>query len=483
MSETKGNARDLTEGNVFKHLLYFSFPLLIGNVIQSLNQLIDAFWVGRFVGPHGLAAVAVSGPVVFVLLAFVFGFVIATSTMVAQYKGAKDDEALQKTIDSSNKSLALAALFFTGVTIACTPFILTLLQTPPEIFDMAQQYLMIIFSGLFFLGGYNYLSAILRGVGDSKTPLYFLIIAVVLNIILDPILIIGLGPVPELGVAGAALATVISQGVAFMLGLIYIKRKDLGFKMSFLKAKITSFYLTKMIKMGIPAGMQQVIVSTAVVAVLGAINMQGADVVAGFGTAQRLDAFIFLPAMSLGLAVSAMVGQNIGAGKWDRVPQIVRSGIFLSFAITGVLCTLLFIFREQALAVFTDDPNVIYEGANYLKIVVFTFIPFSFMFIITGVLRGAGDMMWGLILTAVSLWVIRVPLVYILAIPYGVDGIWYGMAASFVLAYVVAGAYYLTGNWKKKAIVKHDSKVDETSVQPKNEDQTIVNNQQLGSGK
>lgn len=452
----KSKGRDLTEGNVFKHLLYFSFPLLIGNLLQSVNQLIDAFWVGRFIGPNALASIAVSGSVVFVLLAFIFGFVIATSTMVAQYKGAKDEESLQKTVDSSVKALTLAALGLTVIAIFLTPYILRILQTPVEIFDMAQTYLMIFFSGLLFIGGYNYLSAILRGLGNSKTPLYFLIIATLTNIILDPILIIGVGPVPELGVAGAALATVFSQALAFGLGLIYIKRRDLGFKMRLFKGKAENFYLLRMIKMGIPAGLQQVVVSLAVVAVMGAVNLQGAATVAGFGTATRLDGFILLPAMSLGLAISAMVGQNIGAGKWERIPSIVRSGMLMTFVITGSLSLVLFFLREQALSLFTDDPLVIKEGASYLKIVAFAFIPFSFMFIITGVLRGAGDMLWGLILTAASLWAVRVPAVYIFANYLGTDGIWYGMALSFVLAFVITGVYYLSGNWKKKALVKQN---------------------------
>lgn len=452
--------RNLTEGNVFKHMVLFSLPLLIGNVLQSLNQIIDAFWVGRFVGSDALAAVAVSGPVVFVLLAFVFGFVIAASTMVAQYKGANDEEGLQKTIDSSIKALSIAALILTVVSIICVPYILRLLQTPAEIFDMANQYLIIFFSGLLFVGGYNYLSAILRGLGDSKTPLYFLIIATVLNIILDPILIIGPGPLPALGVAGAALATVISQATAFLLAVIYIKRRDFGFQLRLWRAKFDNTYLMKMVKLGIPAGTQQVVVSTAVVAVMGAVNLQGADTVAGFGLATRLDGFIFLPAMTLGMAISAMVGQNIGAGRWERIPAIVRSGMLLALLITGSLSTLLFFFRVEALAFFTTDPAVIEQGALYLQIVVFTFIPFSFMFILTGVLRGAGDMFWSLILTASSLWAIRVPAVYILSYFYNEIGIWIGMAISFVAAYIIVGLYYLTGNWKKKAITTKDPQIN-----------------------
>jgi putative MATE family efflux protein len=450
------NSRDLTEGNVLKHLVFFSIPLLLGNVLQSFNQLIDAFWVGRFVGSDALAAVAVSGPVVFVLLSFVFGFVIATSTMVAQYKGAKDQEALQKTIDSSVKALTLSAFVLTVMAIILAPYVLRILQTPDEIFAMAHQYLAIFFGGILFIGGFNYLSAVLRGLGDSKTPLYFLIVSTVLNVLFSPLLIVGFGPIPALEVAGAALATVFSQGIAFILGVLYIKRKKLGFFLRLIKGKVEMTYLKKMITLGIPAGMQQVIVSTAVVVVMGAVNMQGADTVAGFGLATRLDGLIFLPGLTLGMAVAAMVGQNIGAGKWERVPLIVRSGILIAFLITGTLSLLLFIFRVEALTFFTSDPNVIAEGEAYLKIVVFTFIPFSFMFIISGALRGAGDMVWGMILTVLSLWVIRVPLVYVLAHFMGAEGIWYGMAISFVSAYLVAGLYYLTGNWKKKALVTHE---------------------------
>ncbi len=447
---------NLTEGNVFKQLLLFSMPLLIGNLLQTLHQLINAFWVGQFIGPNALAAIAVSGPVVFVLLAFIFGFVIATSTMVAQYKGANDEESLQKTIDTSTKGLMIGGIILTFIAIALSPTILRWLQTPANIFDMAHDYLWVLFSGLVLLLGYNYLSAVMRGLGDSKTPLYFLVIATVVNVVLDPLLIVGVGPIPALGVAGAALATVIAQGLAFFLAVIYIKRKKMGFTLRFIKAKIYSTFLKQMVKMGMPAGLQQVIVSMAVVVVMGVVNTQGATVVAGFGTASRLDAFIFLPTMSLGMAVSAMVGQNIGAGKWDRVSAITRSGMALAFVITGILSTIVFFFGEALMNMFTSDQAVILVGDQYLRTVAFTFIPFSFMFIITGVLRGAGDMMWSMILTATSLWIFRVPLVIVLSNWIGTEGIWIGIGLSFVLAYILAGSYYLTGNWKKKALVKKE---------------------------
>ncbi len=379
--------------------------------------------------------------------------------MVSQYRGANDSESLQKTIDTATKGLTIAGIAVTFAAIVLSPHILIWLNTPGEIFDMAHDYLWVFFSGLLLLGGYNYLSSILRGLGDSKTPLYFLIAATVVNVVLDPFLIAGIGPVPEMGVIGAALATIVSQGLALVLTVLYMNRRPMGFKLRLFDAKIDGGIFGKILRMGIPAGLQQVIVSMAVVVVTGVVNTYGSTVVAGFGTASRLDMFIFLPAMSLGMAVSAMVGQNIGAGKWERIPSITRSGMLMAFVITGMLSMFVFVFCRSLLAFFTSDQAVIAVGAQYLRIVAFMFIPFSFMFIITGVIRGAGDMFWSMILTAASLWIFRVPLVIGLSAWMGIEGVWIGIGVSFILAYFVAGAYYMTGNWKKKALVKKEEPV------------------------
>ena len=396
---------------------------------------------------------SVSFPVIFALIALVVGLTMATTTLVAQFKGAGRHDMVRKVNGNSVLLLVYLGTLTTVVGLSVSGPLLRLINTPADIFPMAHQYLTVFLLGLPLMFIYNAVSAILRGLGDSRTPLRFLFYATVINVILDPVLIIGIGPIPALGVGGAALATVIAQGVATVIGVRYLVRIGL--------LKVDSWRIDRELtrttfRIGIPAGVQQSLVSLSIVAVSSLINRYGADVVAGFGAANRIEQFAFSPAMSVGLAVSALVGQNLGAGRDERVGQIVWWSSALSTGITFAVMLVVLALPEVLLRLFTSDPAVLQHGGEYLRIMAFSYIPMALMFTIGGVMRGAGDTAANMWITLGSLWLVRVPLAWYLSsgLGLGIRGVWWAMLASPIAGSLLNYLYYRTGRWKRHVVVR-----------------------------
>jgi putative MATE family efflux protein len=422
-------------------------------LLQAFYNVVDSIWVGHFVGANGLGAVSVSFPVIFALIALVVGLTMATTTLVAQFKGAGRHDMVRKVNGNSVLLLVYLGTLTTVVGLSVSGPLLRLINTPADIFPMAHQYLTVFLLGLPLMFIYNAVSAILRGLGDSRTPLRFLFYATVINVILDPVLIIGIGPIPALGVGGAALATVIAQGVATVIGVRYLVRIGL--------LKVDSWRIDRELtrttfRIGIPAGVQQSLVSLSIVAVSSLINRYGADVVAGFGAANRIEQFAFLPAMSVGLAVSALVGQNLGAGRDERVGQIVWWSSALSTGITFAVMLVVLALPEVLLRLFTSDPAVLQHGGEYLRIMAFSYIPMALMFTIGGVMRGAGDTAANMWITLGSLWLVRVPLAWYFSsgLGLGIRGVWWAMLASPIAGSLLNYLYYRTGRWKRHVVVR-----------------------------
>jgi len=450
---------DFTRGSIPRHLISFSAPMLLGNLLQALYNTVDSVWVGQFLGPRALAAVSVGFPVIFALIALVMGISMATTVLVSQYYGARRGEDVVRTI---NNSLVLLTVLGGAVSVLGLVFrrpLLGLINTPPEIMDDAASYLGIYLTGLVPMFIYNAAGAILRGLGDSRTPLKFLAYATGLNIILDPLFIFGLGPLPMMGVDGAALATVVAITFSALVSLRYlyvssglVRYRPGTFRLDWPLTRLT-------FRIGLPAGVQQVLVSLAAVAVSSLVNRFGPDVVAGFGAASRLDQFAFMPAMSVGLAVSALVGQNLGAGLVRRVHETVRWSVLVSGSITLVVALVAF-FRPQALMVlFTRDQAVLAEGSLYLRYLAFAYVPMALMFAVAGVIRGAGDTVPTMVLTLVSLWLVRVPLAAYLSTrtSLGVAGVWLAVAASPYVGLTLYYAYYRSGRWQARVVARRHS--------------------------
>ncbi|MCM3611794.1 MATE family efflux transporter [Planococcus sp. MERTA32b] len=434
---------DFTQGPIARQLFYFSGPIILANLLQVSYQLIDSLWVGNLIGANALAAVSLSGTVLFTVLSFVIGLNNAALTILSQQKGRGSGEGLRRYLNTfvvllSGMSIGLGIVGF----IFAEP-LLRIVSTPEEILPMAAVYLKINFIGMLFLFGYNFIGTALRSVGDSKSPLYFVAIAVVLNTILDPLFISVFG----WGIEGAAYATIVSQGAAFFIGFFYIRSKRiLPFTRPAVPAKRE---VLDILRLGIPAGLQMGVISAGVLAIMSVVASFGPSAVAGYGAAQRLDSLIMLPAQALGTAINSMAGQNIGAGQWDRVERVTRYGFFYNLAVMLIIAAILYIFAEPAVRLFLKEEDAVEFGTEYLKAVAF-FYPFlGINFILNGTVRAAGAMFQVLVLNILSFWVLRYPLTYLFAGWYGQEGIAIGIGVSFVISSVFAYLYYRYGKWRE----------------------------------
>jgi putative MATE family efflux protein len=448
--------KDLTQGNMMKNMLVFSLPMLFGNVLQNLYNWVDSIIVGNYIGYKALAAVNIAFPIMFILTSVIMGLTMATSIMIAQYAGANNEKMIKKTISTTTIFLGGAAIIIAIIGTLLSKNFLILVNTPPEIMKDAQSYLIIIMAGVIFTFGYNMTSAVLRGLGDSFTPTIFLIIATVLNAILDVVFIIGVGPIPSMGVGGAALATVMAQGVSYILSIIYLSKRGhlISFKLS--ELKFDSKIMIQILKLGVPAAVQQFIVSSGLLALSGIINSFGSDVIAGFGVGSKIDSFAMLPAMTLSMAASTVTGQCIGAGHKEKVREVLKNGAILSVIIS--IATILFVYTlgRPSLYLFTQEVKVIDIGMKYLKIVSLAYIFLGLNFLIAGILRGAGEIWVNTMITILIFYGIRVPLAAYLSskTAYGSSGIWIAIALSFTIGCFLNGGYYATGRWKRKEIIK-----------------------------
>lgn len=461
--EKEHKRQDFTEGSIPRHLIMFAVPMLIGNALQALYNTVDSFWVGQFLGTNALAAVSVSFPIIFAIIALATGIGMATTTLVAQHSGAKDPVMVRKSIGTSFILITVLGGASSLLGFIFRIPLLHLINTPPEIVGEAASYLGIVLAGAVATFIYNTVAAVMRGLGDSRTPLIFLTYATVMNIILDPIMIFGIGPFPKMGVAGAALATIISQAFSGYMGLRHMARMGL-IKWEKSEWEIDWHLAAQTIGIGLPAGVQQVIVSMGMMTLTSLVNGFGATVTAAFGVGGRFDQFAFMPAMTVGLSVSALVGQNLGARKFDRVKEIVRSSVYLTIAITGCVSLVAVTVPQFLVRIFTQDAAVIAEGVVYLRTVGFVYIANALMFTLSGIMRGAGDTVPSMFISIVTLWIVRIPLAVFFSRTMGSRGIWMGMAVSPVIGTGLNYAYYLSGRWKKRVLTRGVPKEEDIVV-------------------
>nr|WP_318540373.1 MATE family efflux transporter [Terribacillus saccharophilus] len=428
-----------------KQLFTFAGPIMLTNLLQVSYQFIDSLWVGNLLGANALGAVTVSSTVLLTVLAFIIGINNTTLTVLSQQRGRGDAKELKDYLNAFVVVLGLLSIFVGIIGLLFSRQIVIMLDTPAEMVDEAKAYLQVNFLGILFLMGYNFIGTVLRALGDSKTPLKFVFIAVILNTILVP-LFIGFG----WGIQGAAYATVLSQAVAFLLGLGYILRNKLApLSIPFLPKKEQVLLI---LKLGIPSGLQMMVIYAGVTAIMSVVNSFGGSVVAGFGASQRIDSLITLPAMALGTAVNSMAGQNIGIGRWDRVKEIAKYGALFNLAIMLVIAVLVFLLAEPLTSLFIDEKSAVSFGTDYLKIIAF-FYPFiGLNFILNGIVRSSGAMYQVLILNILSFWLLRYPLTSICSAFIGENGIALGMGISFILSSIFSFSYYKWGKWDKKEL-------------------------------
>jgi putative MATE family efflux protein len=449
--------KDLTEGSIPKHLLLFSIPMLAGNAMQIGYGVVNTIWVGHLVGENAVGAVGVSLPVLYVLFGFAMGMSIATTILVSQHYGSKDYRMVEKAAANSfSLSLILGSLL-TIAALLSSDLLLRLMATPPENFTMASSYLRINLCGfiLFYLG--IVINFTLRGIGDTVRPLAFMSVGLGLNAVLDPFFIGGFGHFPRWGLNGAAYATLVSQATALAVAITYLNRKKHVIAFHPRKLLLEKHLTFLLFKIGLPSIVQQCLVSIGSLFVSTFVNSFGSAATNAFGAVGRVDMIVFMPALSMSMATSALTGQNLGARKTGRVKEIFRWGVLMTSSIT-ILISLIVVFLSRLILMMFglgDDARVMDIGVNYLRIVGSCYLFFAVMFISNGVINGAGHTMITMIFSLLSQWLVRVPASWLLSkTRLGLTGIWIAVALSFAVSMTVSLMYYFSGRWKKSTVLK-----------------------------
>ena len=449
---------DMTIGDPVHQILLFTIPMVIGNFAQQLYSTVDSIIVGHFVGDNALAAVGSAGPILNLMLVLFIGISTGASIMVSQFFGARKREELSRSIGSCITLTAIASLIIMIVGSLTARPLLVLLGTPAAILDWCTSYLIILFLGFAGCGYYNILGGVLRGLGDSISALLYLIVATILNLILDIVFVAVFG----MGVNGVALATVIAQLISALLTMRKLMRmKDIfDLKKEYLKPE--RVYSSKLIKLGLPSGVTQGIFSLSLIVVQSLTNTFGEMCIAANVIVMRVDGFVMLPAFSFGTAMTTFAGQNIGAGRLDRVHQGAKRGTLVAMGISAILSALIVIFGRPLMGVFTNTAQLIDLSYHIMLILLAGYIAMEVTQCLSGIMRGAGDTitpMWISILTSV---VFRVPAAYIMVeltkTPALPQGNFYMMAASLVITWLLGAsvtfAMYMRGKWKTKALVR-----------------------------
>ena len=443
--------KDLTEGHEGKLIFKFALPMLLGNVFQQLYNVVDSIIIGKVLGKEALAAVGANFPLIFALISFVVGIAIGSTVIISQYFGAKKMDLVKKAIDTLYIFMFFAAIGITIIGIFFSDYIFRLISLPEDVITPAVEYFNIYALGFIFFFGFQGTSAILRGLGDSKTPLYFLIISTVVNIVLDIVFVVYL----NWGVKGVAAATVIAQAGAFFSIVWYLNKYHSFIEISPLKMKFDRDIFSKSLKIGLPSGFQQTFVSIGFLALYKIVNQFGTATIAAYSIAMRIDMFAIMPAMNFSAAISTFVGQNIGANKFERIGKGLNATLVMMSLISITISALALIFAKPLMGVFTNDLEVIEVGIQYIYVVSGFYIVVSTMFVFTGVLRGAGDTMIPMFITILALWIVRIPVSYFLSLEMGYMGVWWGIPIAWVVGVTASFFYYKTGKWKSKAVVKY----------------------------
>lgn len=452
-SPAKPGQRDLTQGPIGPTLLAFALPTLGSSILQSLNGSINAVWVGRFLGEEALAATSNANMVMFLLTAFVFGFGMAATILIGQAFGRRDIDSARRVLGTAiGAAIAVsAAIAVAGWIFA--PELLRLLATPAGAFVPALDYLRVIFVAIPGSLVLVMVMMALRGGGDALTPLWFMIVAVLLDSALNPVFILGLGPVPRMGISGSATATVIANyaSLAGMIGYVYWRDLPLrlrGRELAYLRPDPA--LLRTIVAKGLPMGLQMIVISASALATVGLVNREGVDTAAAFGVAMQLWTYLQMPAMALGAAVSAMAAQNIGAGRWDRVSAITRWGVIFAVSITAGLVVILAIADRPALALFLGGDSPALPIARHIQILAtWSFLMFAVTLVLFGAVRANGAVIGPLLILVVGLVPVRLGFA-LGAYPWlGADALWLSFPVGSFANMTLAIAFYRHGGWRK----------------------------------
>ncbi|HIG23912.1 MAG TPA: MATE family efflux transporter [Henriciella marina] len=451
---TDQRAQALLEGPIIKSLLKLAVPIIIANVLQSAYQLIDAFWVGRL-GEAAVAAVSVSFPVIFLTIALGSGLGIAGSILVAQYYGADDQDMVNHVAAQTILSIIVTSLILGAAGFAMTSQLLRMMGVTQDVFDGAKGFMNVAFLGLAFSFTFIMFQSLMRGVGEVNLPIYIVGGTVALNAVLDPLFIFGWGPVPASGVMGAAMATFATQGIACFIGLWVMFGGRFGMQIRWRDFRPDFDFIKKAFFLGLPASIEMSARAFGIIIMTFLIASFGTLAIASYGVGTTILQVVMIPALGLSMAISTLVGQNIGAGQKDRAEKIGRLGALISFGALTVAGVTVFAFAPAFIAFFVPgEEEVIATGSIFLRTMALAWGFLGAQFALTGVLRASGNMMIAMMLTLVSQWVIQFPLAYVLSMhsELGMNGIWWAFPVTHVTIALITVVIFLKGDWKNKQL-------------------------------
>jgi len=449
----RGHQRDLTNGPVAKTLLLFALPSLGVNILQSMNGSVNAVWVGQFLGESALAATSNAGMIMFLMFSTLFGFAMAATILIGQAMGRRDVGEVRHIIGAATGMFMIAGIITAVLGWIYTPELLHLMATPDAVMPLAEAYLRVIFLGMPTSFISILLASALRGVGDSVTPMWNTVLNVTLDAALNPLFILGWGPVPAMGIAGSAFATLVAGLVSVTLLVRQIYRQDLlirlrGPEWQFLRphwARVRPILL-----LGLPIGLSMIIMSLSGLVMIGLVNREGVNMVAAYGVISQLWSYLQMPAVAVGSAVSAMAAQNIGAGEWGRINRIAKAGVGINVAMTAGILLLITLFAGPLLRLFfaANSPAIpIAIHINHL--VGWSFILMGASMVLISIVRANGAMIMPLVFLIISAIGVRFSIGFIFHPRYGADAIWAAFVAGSVASMLLAAGYYLHGSWRK----------------------------------
>jgi putative MATE family efflux protein len=442
-------------------LILFSLPILGSSILQSLNASINAIWIGQMIGPSGLSAGSIANSMLFFLISVGFGMGMAATILIAQGLGARDTVAVKRTVGTSFVFFTLLSLGIGALGFLGAPFLLRMLRTPPDVLPLASAYLRVIFLALPSIYLYTFVMQALRGAGDARTPFVFLLFSAALDVGLNPVFIGGLGPIPALGIAGSALATLLSQwiGLIALVGWLYHRKHFLRITSGELRyLRLDMDILRALVRKGLPMGVQMIVMSSSMLGMISLVNHYGSMTVAAYGACFQLWNYIQMPAMAVGMACSAMAAQNVGARSWDRVGRIAWIGVLYNILLTGSMVLLVTLIDRHAFSLFLggDGPGV--DIARHIHFIAsWSFILFGAGFVLSSVVRATGAVMPPLVIMFIAMWMVRLPFAALMSRVWGAEAIWWSFPLGSGVSTLLLYAYYRFGGWKQAKMVEHAS--------------------------
>jgi putative MATE family efflux protein len=449
--------RDMTRGRPWRHILLFSLPLLAGNFLQQLYNLVDTIVVGQGVGGDALAGVGTTAPIIFLITSLFVGVGLGATVLLSQYYGTGDFESLRKLVASVYSALLPLIVVITAVSLPLTGPILRLIQVPDgATFDMSRLYMIIIILGFLGSFGFNLNAGLLQSMGNSMLPFLLLCVSTLINVALDLLFVLVFG----WGVAGAAVATVIAQTLSWLGGTVYINRHYPFLKLSLTRFEFHRKLLGKAVRLGLPSGLNQMLFSVGVLVMQGLVNLQGAQFMAGFAAANKIDLFAFLPVTSVATAITTFVAQNMGVGQIERARKGARAGLAMSVLSSAAVTAIVWPLGSFFMSLFvgaSDTPEtarqIVDAGLAYLRDVMPFYFLLAVLFAINAVLRGAGEMIVPMISSLAGLWLLRVPVAHWLTGNFGRDSMYYSYAVGWTVGLLISGGYYLSGRWRHRKLI------------------------------